>query len=107
MYNSPIETIYGEISAQMAQEDEKMIMKAIRNVKINVEKDELIKALQYDRNQYTTGYEDGRFDAIDVIRAKIEQSIKDHDECADYGRVYGLQIALDIIDKYEEVKENV
>jgi hypothetical protein len=84
-----------------------MIIKAIRNVKINVDKDELIKALKYDRNQYTTGYKDGRIDAIDEIRAKIEQSIKDPDEFADFGRMYGLQIALDIIDKYEEVNENV
>lgn len=107
MYSSPIEAIYGEMSTQMVQEDENLVLKAIRNVKINVDKDELIKALQYDRNQYTTGYKDGRFDTIDEIRSGIEQSIKNHDEFADYGRVYGLQIALDIIDKCEEVSKNV
>ena len=30
---------------------------------INVNKDELIKALQYDRNQYQRGYMDGRRDS--------------------------------------------
>lgn len=74
---------------------------------INVDKEELIKALKYDRNQYIKGYEDGRKDVLVIIRAEIEQSIKDHDEFADFGRMYGLQIALDIIDKYEEVNENV
>ena len=56
----------------MEQEDEKMIMKAIREVGVNVDKEELIKALQYDRNQYTKGYEDGKNDVLDKITEIIE-----------------------------------
>jgi len=107
LYKSPIDVIYGDIYTQMVQDEEDLVMKAIRNVKVNVDKEELIKALKYDRNQYIKGYEDGRKDVLAIIRAKIEQSIKDLDEFSDFGRMYGLQIALDIIDKYEEVNENV
>ena len=71
MYVSPIEKIYGEIQTQMAQEDENMVMKAIRKVGINVDKEELIKALQYDRNQYTKGYKDGKNDVLDKIRTDV------------------------------------
>lgn len=67
MYKSPIEKIYGELQTQMVQEDENMVMKAIRKVGINVDKEELIKALQYDRNQYTKGYEDCKKDVLDEI----------------------------------------
>ena len=34
------------------------ILKAVQNVGVNVDKDELLKALQYDRNQYQKGYDD-------------------------------------------------
>ena len=71
MYKSPIEKIYGELKTQMVQEDENMVMKAIREVGVNVDKEELIKALQYDRNQYTKGYEDGKNEVFDKIRAEI------------------------------------
>ena len=41
----------------------------------------------------------------DKIRAEIEQTARDCDEYNDYGRMYGLQIALDIIDKYKAESE--
>ena len=49
----------------MVSEYDNMVITAIRKVDINVDKDELIKALQYDRNQYIRGYEDGKNVAID------------------------------------------
>lgn len=76
MYKSPIEEIYGELQTQMVQEEEKMVMKAIRKVGVNVDKEELIRALQYDRNQYTNGYEDGKKDVFDKVKAEIEKQDK-------------------------------
>lgn len=76
MYKSPIEKIYGEMQTQMTQEDEKLTMKAIRNVGVNVDKEALIKALEYDRNQYTKGYEDGKKDIIGKIRAELIDAIQ-------------------------------
>ena len=55
MYKSPIEIIYGQMQTNM----EDNIYEAIQKYNVNVDKDELIKALQYDRNQYEVGYQDG------------------------------------------------
>lgn len=55
MYKSPIELIMGQLRTQVDGE----IFKAIQDVNVQVDKDELIKALQYDRNQYEKGWEDG------------------------------------------------
>ena len=43
---------------------------------------------------------------LDKIRAEIEQTAKDYDKFADYRRVRGLWIALDIIDKYKGESED-
>ena len=59
MYKSPIDVICSDI--QMKLEDK--VFKAVQHVGINVDKDELIQALSYDRQQYTIGYADGYADA--------------------------------------------
>lgn len=53
-YKSPIEIIQGEMEMRFEGE----VMKAVQNVGINVNKDELLKALAYDRDQYNKGYHD-------------------------------------------------
>lgn len=73
MYKSPIEKIYSELQTQIVQEDENTVMKAVRNVRVNVDKEELIRALQYDRNQYAKGYEDGKNDVIEKLKTEIEK----------------------------------
>jgi hypothetical protein len=55
MYKSPIEVITQEITRQM----DGQILKAVQAVDINVDKPELLRALQYDRHQYEKGYDDG------------------------------------------------
>lgn len=42
---------------------------------------------------------------LDKIRAEIEQTAKDYDKFADYRRVRGLWIALEIIEKYKAESE--
>ena len=54
-YESPIKVIMG----QMRMEQENNIYKAIQDYGVDVDKEELIKALQYDRNQYEKGYVNG------------------------------------------------
>lgn len=53
-YQSPIEVI----QTQMRNQIEREIYKAVMNVGVNVDREELLKALAYDRNQYQKGYED-------------------------------------------------
>ena len=58
MWESPIK-ITENIKRQMDMEIENGIMTAVREIGIVVNKEELLKALQYDRGQYEKGYQDG------------------------------------------------
>lgn len=67
MYKSPIEIAYGQLQTKMEGD----VFRAIQSYDINVDKDELIKALAYDREQYNAGYTDGYMDAMDsIVRCK-------------------------------------
>lgn len=59
MYKSPIEIIQNNMFSNMQMDLENGIIKAVHRVDINVDKEELLKALGYDRGQYDKGYEDG------------------------------------------------
>lgn len=58
MYKPPIEIIMKEVRQKMDEDFENAVFKAVRKVGINVDKEELLKALIYDRGQYDKGYED-------------------------------------------------
>lgn len=63
MYKSPIEIICGDIQKQLDND----IYRVTQKYDIKVDKNELIQALQYDRNQYDKGYTDGHRDAMESI----------------------------------------
>ena len=54
MYKSPIEVIYGQMQTHLDGD----VIQAVQKYGITVDKDELIKALKYDRDQYAAGYAD-------------------------------------------------
>ncbi len=60
-YESPIQIIRSRIDTNI----EGNILKATQSVGIGVNKEELIKALSYDRDQYEKGYENGYTKAVD------------------------------------------
>lgn len=75
MYRSPIEIlcadIWDQIQTQIDKQQGEDIYKAVVRYGINVDKEELIRALKYDRNQYEKGYMDGRADARkEIVRCK-------------------------------------
>jgi len=55
MYQSPIDMIFTSMKAKV----EKEVFVAIQEVGIDVKRDELLKALEYDRGQYEKGFADG------------------------------------------------
>ena len=55
MYKSPVELITSQMNAQI----EDHVFNVIQEVAVNIDKEELIKALEYDREQYKQGYADG------------------------------------------------
>lgn len=60
MYESPIiQTMMSDISEQIVKEQENQFMYQFQQtIGYDIDKDELIKALQYDRDQYQKGYAD-------------------------------------------------
>ena len=68
MYESPINQILGEVQ----NEYENNCLKVVQSYGFDVNKEELAKALMYDRNQYEKGYRDGYIEAfakvIDIIK---------------------------------------
>lgn len=101
MYESPVNLIYHDIETQIIQQQEQTILNAISGCDIVVDKEELIKAINYDRNQYSKGYKDGVNDVLDKIRIEIEHMIP----CGKEALSMKLGV-LDIIDKYKAESED-
>ena len=55
MYESPIEMMSKRLEMHLDGE----VMRAVHTVGIDVDKEELIRALKYDRDQYEKGFRDG------------------------------------------------
>ena len=67
MYKSPIEVVYGQLQTKFEGD----VIKAVQSYHINVDKEELIKALDYDRDQYEAGYNAGfRAARSDIVLCK-------------------------------------
>lgn len=56
MYKSPIDILTNDIVTA----EENAVIQAVVKCGINVDKDELVKALAYDRGQYEKGYADAK-----------------------------------------------
>ncbi len=74
MYESPINIIQGQMETSLEND----IMSVVQRYGINVNKDALICALQYDRNQYNKGYADGKEDGKKEILNKLKQILADY-----------------------------
>ena len=55
LYEPPIKIIQGQLQVEL----EGTVMKAVNKVAVDVDKEELIRALKYDRDQYNKGFRDG------------------------------------------------
>lgn len=67
-YISPIELELGEttlnfstmVARKLAAQQEEMVVEAVQSVGIKVDKEELLKALQFDRDQYARGWQQAK-----------------------------------------------
>lgn len=67
MYKSPIEIFQAGIEYQLEND----IMNMIQKYGITVDKDELLRALRYDRDQYYKGFSDGWIRGLEnLVRCK-------------------------------------
>ena len=72
-YEPPINLIIGDVEAHI----EDNIMETVHNYGIYVNKEELQRALIYDRGQYTAGYEKGFSEGLKEGKRMVLQAIKD------------------------------
>ena len=56
MYESPISLLVSDMEHQIRDEQERCILEAVQRVGVTVDREELEKALAYDRRQYENGY---------------------------------------------------
>ena len=76
-YLSPIELIMGQMNMSL----EGTICQAVQKVGVNVDKDELVKSLQYDRNQYQKGYDDRDAEIVRCRNCKYGVGVFDSIVC--------------------------
>lgn len=74
-WESPIDISYQTVYKDIGQQIDNYVMEAITEVGVSVNKEELIKCINYDRNSYEKGYEDGCVKAIDIFLKYIEKHI--------------------------------
>lgn len=76
MYNSPITTMITEVqdavARRFAEHTENMVYEEVRQIGVHVDKNELVKALQYDRQQYEKGYADA-MTVLEDIKAEMQR----------------------------------
>lgn len=78
MYEPPVNffTTGMKLVEDINKSKEAHILSAIESVGIHVDREELIKAMEYDRGQYEKGYTDGRTDAIEECIKLVGGNIK-------------------------------
>ena len=116
MYISPVEVYTQKVIQDMQEQQENCVMTAILNTGIKVDKDELIKALNYDRQQYQKGYKDGRNELVKAFADEIERTVEQAKYSAQYHAyfvqensdifLYGLSLAVDILTRIYEGQKN-
>ena len=75
-WESPLTKIYGDMHNKIIRQDEENCTFVIEQaLGYKVDKDELIKALQYDREQYDKGYRDGVKEKFIEELVKIKEKI--------------------------------
>ena len=104
MYKSPIDVLQKQIRLQYEND----ILKAVQEYSITVDKEELLKALQYDREQYEKGFADGTR-AIARVLERLEEEKTYKSITHRRGNIYRTRFVNNIdIDKVIEIiKEEV
>lgn len=116
MWESPIKMLQSEIETQLEGE----VLKAVQRVGVDVDKEELMRALKYDREQYQKGYMDAVLSVLRTVKEvyhnfsgyDLEHMTKYGNETAEqqhqsYSSLMMYEIALefdDLIDRIEGMK---
>lgn len=97
MYESPIQMIVDKIQTQMIQQEEdQLLMQVQKSLRFDIDKAELLRALNYDRDQYQKGYKDGlnqynQDASIDCISR--EDAIEEATKEGSYGYISAYELS--------------
>ncbi len=91
MYESPINIIESAVT-ELQKQQEEGVFRLIRNYGITVDRDELLKALAYDRNQYDKGYDDGVREFIDRLKDEVCQLLDLDDVLERIAKEMGVEL---------------
>lgn len=78
MYESPIKLIINQYQDHMLKEQERYILNYVQNYFVDIDREELFKALSYDRNQYEKGYRDGIKAFTEKILTEIDSALRNN-----------------------------
>lgn len=102
MYEYSIKFNFGDIQMQIVKQQENEVYMAVQKCGVDVDKEELIRALKYDREQYEKGYEDAvrqvKEDVIKELMDKREWYLNLYNEFLD-GEDYRSSLLLDEVIK--------
>lgn len=96
-YVSPITVKLHEIQRNYNRKLDTLILNEIRKYDVKVDKDELVKALKYDRNQYEKGYANGKKDAAEKILTTIYRRIR----YATFQQTFALEVVKHVANELE------
>lgn len=102
MYNCPIKLIETPVQTFIEEKEDKILATIQQDFRVECDREELIRALKYDRCQYEKGYADGKADAMDsIVRCK---DCKHRKEWLNHGQFYcghescGMAAGVDLRD---------
>ena len=98
MWESPIQMISEDIIKDMVEKQDGVLLEAVHRVGFDVNKDELEKALLYDRDQWERGYTDGKMDGYnlrdsEIVRCKYCKYLSQDKIAPEFNRIcrlYGI-----------------
>lgn len=66
-YQGPITFTFEEMTSEFIKQNEEAVLKAVMRCNVQVDKEELLKALKYDRGQFDKGYNAGFVEGCSAV----------------------------------------
>ena len=108
MYIPPILLSERQIESDIIkQTDDEIVYEVQHQLMIDIDKDELIKALRYDRDSYDKGVKDGKMRILDILKDRVTTYREDlqyqqPDQLVAIVEVNTLDWVLSLLDEVEE-----
>ena len=73
IYDCPISEQIGQLKTMMANEHDKMVLKAVQQVGIEIDQESLIQAIYSDKKRYEAAYKKGYADCEEHYKELLSQ----------------------------------